>query len=55
MPSATEDGGTSLPLLQVRENPPDHLRILNTGNDPRLPPAALALLDVNARYGVFKV
>jgi hypothetical protein len=36
-----------LPLLQVRENPPDDLRVLNAGDDPHLPPAALAAVDVD--------
>jgi hypothetical protein len=35
-------------LLQVREDLRDHLRLLDAGNDLRLPAAAGAVLDLDA-------
>jgi Thrombospondin type 3 repeat len=36
----------------MRRNSPDHIRILDTGDDPHLPTAALAALDVDAKYAL---
>jgi hypothetical protein len=36
----------------VRENPPDDLRVLHAGDDPDLPPAALATFDIDAEYSL---
>jgi hypothetical protein len=40
-------------VFQVRQNLPDHRRILHAGDDPHLAAAALAALDASQRWSHF--
>jgi hypothetical protein len=41
-----------LDLFQVSQNLPDDLQVVDTGDDPHLPPAALALLELDAKHAL---
>jgi hypothetical protein len=47
LPAAEPGGRHTLqaPLRTVHQDLPDHPRVLDAGDDPDLPPTALALLD----------